>query len=443
VNRTCGNSSQPVAFIAYPTLDSLMLFYALLEIGRTALPLNPRFTLADNRTFVVQAGAVQVSYESERLEIVHQACFVPSVATLRPPTLLVPTNGSTGRAKLVRLSEKALIAAAESSAERLEWFPNDRWLLSVSLCHIGGLSIVTRCLLGRVPTVIGDSRGGPAEIDRAVHGNGVTLVSLVSPQLHRLLASDHRLRKSPLRLILLGGMTADPWIVAAARSSHIPVLTTYGMTEFSSQIATQLPTDMLSLIGPCHDVGPPIRNVDVKIVNDEIVVRGPMLFDGYDTDASPTAELSPPVSIHGPASAGPVLRNGWFHTGDWGRISETGRLRVLGRFSDRIITGEDIVAPAEVEWVLESLPSVERACVFGIPDAAQDEQVAAAIILREGYTLNWTEFRAQVEQRLAAFKRPRAVAIVSQFVTRPSGKLDRAATALESKNRLQRISDSG
>jgi O-succinylbenzoic acid--CoA ligase len=287
--------------------------------------------------------------------------------------------------------------------------------------------------------VMGDPRGGPTEITRLVHTCGVSMVSLVSTQLHRLLASDHKLKGSKLRVILLGGMLADPWLVAAARTSRIPIVTTYGMTETASQVATQLLSDMKSLIGPCHDVGPPLANVEIKLVGEEIVVRGPMLFDGYVSDAVSGTSQTGPVSVHGPASVGPILRDGWFHTGDWGRIDKNGRLTVRGRFSDRIVTSGENLAPAEVERVLEALPAIERACVFGIPDAIRGEQVAAALILREGFTLDQAEFEWQITQRLASFKRPRAVTIISEFVMTSTGKLDRAATARTAMGQLQSL----
>jgi o-succinylbenzoate---CoA ligase len=439
ISRINANHAQPVAFVAHPTLDSLLLLFALLEMGRTALPLNPRLLGSDHEALVEQAGAVEMSLSSDVLTVTRQAGFTGYTHELRPPAVLVATSGSTGRPKLVRLSERALIAAAESSAERLLWSKDDRWLLSLSLCHIGGLSIATRCLMARVPVVLGDPRGGPAELVRLVHAHDVTMVSLVSTQLHRLLAGEHDLKGSKLRVMLLGGMLSDPWLVGAARVRGIPVLTTYGMTEAASQIATQLRSDLRSLIGPCHDVGPPLANVEVKLLGDEIAVRGPMLFDGYVTASASDASLWGPASVHGPASAGPKLYDGWFQTGDWGRIDKNGRITVIGRSSDRIVTSGENVAPAEVERVLEMLPAIERACVFGIPDPIRGEQVAAAVVLREGHSFDPGDFEFQITQRLASFKRPWTLAIVPEFIMTATGKLDRPATSRMAMGRLQSV----
>jgi O-succinylbenzoic acid--CoA ligase len=440
IARLCSDVTRPIAFVAYPTLDSLLLCYALLEMGHPALPLNPRLLPSDHEALVSQAGATELELRDGELHVVRQPGFRGYPLSVRVPAVLIATSGSTGGAKLVRLSTESLVAAADASAERLLWLKDDRWLLSLSLCHIGGLSIVTRCLLARRPVVLGEPRSGPAEFVRQVHQHRVTMVSLVSTQLHRLLAGEYALSGSRLRVMLLGGMHADPWLVGAARTNGIPVLTTYGMTETASQIATQQLGDLRSLIGPCHDVGPPIAGAEVKLLGDEILVRGPMLFDGYVGDAAGAwGPVDAPESVRMPPSGGFTLRDGWFHTGDWGRIDKRGRLTVIGRSSDRIVTAGENVAPAEVERVLEALPAIERACVFAIPDPVRGEQVAAAVILRMGYSLDPADFEYEMNRRLASFKQPRALAIVSEFVMTATGKLDRASTARMATAHLQSI----
>jgi len=439
VSRLCSNESRPVAFVAHATVESLLLCYALLETGRPALPLNPRLLPTDHETLIEQAGAVELSLYTDGLRVTRQAGFTGYSLPEFSPAALVATSGSTGRAKLVRLSTQALVAAAEASAERLLWMQDDAWLLSLSLCHIGGLSIVTRCLLARRPVIMADPRGGPAELVRLVHRYRVTMISLVSTQLHRLLAGDYSLAGAKLRVLLLGGMHADPWLVGAARTNGIPVLTTYGMTETASQVATQQLCDLRSLIGPCHDVGPPLSRVELKLVNDEIVVRGPMLFDGYVGDVRSSGTLMAQESVSGIMSSGPKMRDGWFHTGDWGRLDQRGRLTVIGRSADRIITSGENVAPAEVERVLEALPAIERACVFGIPDPIRGERVAAALIIRESCSLDPADFEREINRRLASFKRPRKLAIVPEFVVTATGKLDRPATARLASTQLQSI----
>lgn len=422
LSQLAPSANTPVAFVAHPNFESLLLVYALLELQTPALPMNPRLLASDHKAMVEHAGAVQVTFHNGVLSVAGQARSV-GTSDCFGTSALIATSGSTGRAKIVKLSKPALIAAADASADRLGWKLDDRWLLSLSLCHIGGYSIATRCLLARLPVVLGQPRGDATELARLIHAFDVTIASLVSTQLHRVLVGQHDLKRTKLRTLLLGGMNADPWLVAAARTEGIPVLCTYGMTETASQVATQLPSDLRSLIGPCHDVGPALAKVEIKILNDEILVRGPMLFDGY------VGEELEVDSMRGPLTVGLRIRGGWFHTGDWGRLDANGRLTVLGRSADRIVTGGENVAPAEVEFVLETLPAIERACVFGVPEAVKGEQVAAAIILRPGFEFDEAELEAQLADRLASFKRPHAWAILGEFATTATGKLDRSATA--------------
>jgi O-succinylbenzoic acid--CoA ligase len=168
---------------------------------------------------IEQAGALEVSLVNGELSVTNRASSTADSRDLQTAAVLMATSGSTGRAKVVNLSKNALIAAAEASAERLGWMDSDRWLLSLSLCHIGGLSIATRCLLARLPVVLGEPRGDPAELTRLIERHNVTLVSLVSTQLHRLLAGDFDLGRTKLRILLLGGMQADPWLIAGSRES--------------------------------------------------------------------------------------------------------------------------------------------------------------------------------------------------------------------------------
>jgi acyl-CoA synthetase (AMP-forming)/AMP-acid ligase II len=112
---------------------------------------------------------------------------------------------------------------------------------------------------------------------------------------------------------------------------------------------------------------------------------------------------------------------------------------VIGRSADRIVTSGENVAPAEVERVLEALPAIERACVFGIPDPIRGEQVAAALVIREGCTLDPADFEHEMSRRLASFKRPRTLALVTEFIMTATGKLDRPATAQMASTQLQSI----
>jgi O-succinylbenzoic acid--CoA ligase len=277
------------------------------------------------------------------------------------------------------------------------------------LGHVGGLSVVLRCLEARVPIVVSPWTGALGPLLDDVDRHQATLLSLVPTMLARIFEERPSYRFPPhVRAVLLGGDAASPSLLAAATARGIPVLTTYGMTEACSQIATLSPGEAPT---PENGVGRPLPGTELRFVGGEIQVRGPTLFTRYvPVGRFPT----------------PFLDDGWFATGDLGRLDEHGRLHVTGRKSDLIITGGENVDPREVEIALEACAGVRAACVFPISDEKWGQLVAAAVIV-EGHETGATVF-AEVKARLAKHKWPRQIAIVSELVYNGTGKLDRRRT---------------
>jgi O-succinylbenzoic acid--CoA ligase len=285
------------------------------------------------------------------------------------------------------------------------------------LAHIGGLSVVTRCLIARRPVCLSGAplpgESSEERLARAILSGRPRLLSLVPTQLSALLQLQPRFElPACVRVILTGGAAAPPSLLGACAERGWPVLTSYGMTEACSQIATERPGGAAS---PQRGCGWPLPGVELRLTESgAIQVRGPNLLSGYLL-----------------GSEAPFDAEGWFTTGDLGRFDTTGQLHVLGRVDQMIISGGENVAPAEVEAALAACPGVLEACVFPIPDAHWGQLVAAG--LRVGHEadgeLLLDGVRRELERRLAAFKRPRRYALTSSFVYGPTGKLDRRATA--------------
>jgi O-succinylbenzoic acid--CoA ligase len=216
---------------------------------------------------------------------------------------------------------------------------------------------------------------------------GATLVSLVPTMLARLL--DAGLQRPPrLRAMLLGGAPADPALLLRARAAGVPVAQTYGLTEACSQVTVSEP-------GEAGTAGWPLPGTDVRIAEDgEIVVRGPTVAGGHP-----------------------------LRTGDLGRLDERGRLTVIGRKADTIVSGGENVAPAEVEAVLLAHPAVAEAGVFGRADADWGEAVTARVVLRLGAAATPDELTAWCRERLAGFQVPKAVELAAALPRTASGKL--------------------
>jgi O-succinylbenzoic acid--CoA ligase len=227
-----------------------------------------------------------------------------------------------------------------------------------------------------------------------------------------LLASDRDNHLAKLETVLLGGAAASPKLLEECARRKIRVLTTYGLTEACSQVTTQRPHDPKFVeLGS----GNALRGTEIKITS-------------ADGSASKSAEIGS-ISIrsatlmHGYLGAPPVAEN-WFDTGDVGSLDELGRLHVAARRRDVIITGGENVYPLQVEAALLSCSGIDEAVVFGVSDERWGEIVAAVVVVGKSFD----EDRALLELRtkLASFKHPRKIAIVSELPKSEGGKIARA-----------------
>lgn len=412
-----GLAGRPVALV--PTLrpETVVAIYALLELGSPIVLLHPRLTSGERAALVSTAGAALVLDETwtdrDLPEATPRAAAAPRIHDEEAPMAILFTSGSSGSPKGVVLSRRAFGAAAAASAANLDWRADDRWLLCMPVAHVGGLSVITRCLAARVPVVLSAWTGSVEALLGNVARQRATILSLVPTMLARIL-EDGPERPFPehVRAVFIGGDAARPSLVRAAAASHVPVLTTYGLTEACSQVATQVYGEPPSFDGA---IGPPLPGVEVRIEGGEIQVRGANMFSGYfPLDRGPS----------------PFLEGGWFPTGDLGELDEGGRLRIRGRRSDLIITGGENVDPAEVERSLASCPGVRDVCVFGVADERWGQIVAAAIVPLDGAAAPSLASIAQyASESLAAHKRPRAAALCEALVLNATGKIDRRATA--------------
>lgn len=387
----------PVVCVPQPGLDGMLDVLAAFDAGRPLVPLHPRWSDDERRAF---------------------ADAVLGGPPLAADTLaILATSGSSGRPKGVELSRGAFVASADASARRIGWAPDgDRWLLTLPLAHVGGLSILVRCWLARRTVVVPPphQRFDPVVVARWLDAWGVTLVSWVPTQLRRMLDRPDWRPPTSLRLVLLGGAAASPTLLDEARERGLDVRPTYGMTEACSQVAT---------LGSASDdgVGRPLDGVEVRIAgageSDEsgpIEVRGPVMMTGYR-----------------PTGGGSGLdADGWFRTGDLGRLDANGCLHVLGRADAVIVTGGENVHPAPVEAAIEALDGVSKACVVGLADVEWGQIVAAAVEPMAGAVLDAEVVRQRLRGRLAAFRIPRRIAIVDRLPTTPSGKIDRQGVAV-------------
>ena len=349
--------------------------------------------------------------------------------------LILRTSGSTtGTGRLIAMSTAALMASARATHARLGG--PGTWLLPLPAHHVAGLQILIRSLeAGTEPVVVDTSAGfSPTALAEALRsarrstGAAVSrlYVSLVPTQLVRVLQDPQaRGALAGADAVLLGGAAADPALLARARGAGVTVVTTYGMSETG---------------GGCVYDGRPLDGVELAIQDPDadgagrILLSGPVLAEGYLRDPD---EADPDPDGTGRA------REGFRHTGagrvlvtsDRGRLRPDGRLEVLGRLDDGIVTGGVKVEPRYVEEALTGLETVAEACVVGLPDEQWGSVVAAAVVLepggQRGGSNRWDSaaLRTTARGRLDGAHTPKRVVILEALPLRPSGKVDRRAVA--------------
>ncbi len=370
-----------------PGLAFVEALHGCWRLGAVAVPVDPRLTAVER----AQRTAGAVTVVTAALEGPAAPATLLDAHEAGDTAVVMHTSGTTSAPKPVSLSFGNLEASARGSAAMLGADPAERWLCALPVAHVGGLSILVRSAISATTAIVHE-RFDAGAAATALMAGGVTLVSLVSTMLARLL--DAGLARPPaLRCALLGGGPLPPGLIERARAAGVPLAQTYGLTEACSQVTT-------SSIGAPETAGRPLPHTRVQLAPDgEILVGGPTV-------------------------AAPALKpDGLLHTGDIGHLDEAGRLTITGRRADTIITGGENVAPTEVEAALSSHPAVADAAVYGRPDTEWGEAVVAKIVLRPGTHASEAELREHCASRLAPFKVPRALHFVDDLPRTASGKL--------------------
>jgi o-succinylbenzoate---CoA ligase len=376
--------------------------HATLLLGAVAVPIDLRLR-ADEREHVLGDARTVVEEPLAGMGGVSSG-VLPSRATshdLDAVAVVIHTSGTSAAPKSVELTYSNFLWSALGSGVALGADRDERWLCPLPLAHVGGLSILLRSAIYATTAVLHER----FEADRvlaALGGERITLVSLVAQTLERLL--DAGLEHPPaLRCALTGGGPVPAQLLARARDAGVPVSATYGLTEACSQVATA------PVAATEHGARPLFcTRLQIDARSQEILVRGPTVAPGA------------------------IASDGWLHTGDLGLLDESGALHVSGRRVETIISGGENVAPSEVEAALANHPAVAEAAVFGRPDPRWGEAVSAVVVAREGATPDPAALRAHCAERLAPYKVPKEVRVVSGPLPRTSsGKLLRRILAAE------------
>lgn len=430
--------------------ETLIFYVACLRLGAVYLPLNSAYTAAEIGYFLVDAAPCLFVCDPARLaelEPVAKSCNVDRVLTLDKKgkgslTALVDdassefkdrelaedalaailyTSGTTGRSKGAMLTRGNVASNAETLAKLWRFTSSDTLLHALPIFHTHGLFVATN-----VSLVAGSSMQLLPKFDpEAVLSclESASVMMGVPTFYSRLISTPEFTRESVahMRLFVSGSapLSAQTHREFSDRTGHV-ILERYGMTETNMNtsnpydgerrpgtVGLALPGVDLQIADP--DTGTPLAQGEVG----SIELKGPNVFKGY---------------WHNPEKTKSEFRaDGYFITGDLGRIDVDGYVSILGRAKDLVISGGYNIYPAEVEVVINALPDVVESAVIGVPHSDLGEGVTAIIVLRPGATLDEAAITAELSKTLARFKVPRRVIVTDDLPRNAMGKVQKAA----------------
>jgi acyl-CoA synthetase (AMP-forming)/AMP-acid ligase II len=434
--------------------------FVAIAAGACTAPLNPGykrdefdFYLGDlnARALVIQRGMESPAREAAEarsipiLELDHDEAAPAGTFTLAAPAgyvagtcsspgatqaddlaLVLHTSGTTSRPKIVPLRQSNVTASAYHIAESLMLTPGDVCMNIMPLFHIHGLIAATLSSLAAGAAVSCTPGFNAFRFFTWLSEINPTWYTAV-PTMHQTalgLAKRHEdtIKAARLRFIRSSSASLPPQVMQALEETFgVPVIEAYGMTEASHQMASN-PLPPRARFSGCVGLA---AGPDIAIMDDEgalqppgglgeVVIRGRNVTDGYENNPDANAK---------------AFVNGWFRTGDQGVLDEQGYLRLTGRLKEIISRGGEKVSPIEVDTVLMDHPAVAQCLTFAMPHAMLGEEVAAAIVLREGHAATDHELRDFAAVHLAQFKVPRKIVFLAEIPKGATGKLMRIGLA--------------
>ncbi len=384
-------AGRPLHAAVLPTGPELLsLVRAALDGGPAILPIDPGLPAAARNRLIGTLCPAAVVTGAGRYDLTEGVPVDADVA------VVIATSGSTGEPKGVELTAAALLYSAGAALDRVGARPGDRWLCCLPTSHVGGLQVLVRSVVaGTEPVLV--ERFSVAAVAAVVEAGSAEHTALVPTTLRRFLDAGVDLAR--FRSVLVGGAALSRDLLDRAAGAGVRVISTYGMTETA---------------GGCVYAGRPLDGVDVSVGDDgRIRITGPLLARGYRLRPDLTAES---------------FVAGWLVTPDVGLLGTDGRLEVLGRADDVIVSGGVNVAAGAVADLLATHPAVGHVSVIGRPDAEWGQRVVAIVVPHDpAAPPTLAQLRAHVTAAATPAAAPRELVLVAALPVLPSGKIDRRA----------------
>jgi acyl-CoA synthetase (AMP-forming)/AMP-acid ligase II len=456
-----GVGRQDRVALVLPNGPEMATAFIAVATGATAAPLNPAYRAEEFEFYLsdLNAKAILVERGSEspalavaeklgvRIIEVHVPADAPAgvfelvaragqsapAPAARPGFaepddigLILHTSGTTSRPKIVPLSQRNLCASAQAIVKTLTLNARDCGLQIMPLFHIHGLMAGLLAPLAAGGRVFCTPGFNALKFFAWMEEAKPTWYTAV-PTMHQSIvtrAARNRevIAANPLRFVRSSSSSMPPQVIRELEEVfQAPVIESYGMTEASHQMASNpLPPRPRKPGTVGIAAGPEVAIMDTagKLLGanatGEIVIRGPNVTRGYENNPKANAE---------------AFTDGWFRTGDQGVMDAQGYLSITGRLKEIINRGGEKISPREVDEVLMDHPAVQQVVTFAMPHEKLGEEVAAAIVLREGMQATDQELREFAAKRLADFKVPRKILILAEIPKGATGKLQRIGLA--------------
>ncbi|MFI7026866.1 class I adenylate-forming enzyme family protein [Micromonospora sp. NPDC049900] len=439
-----------VGVLGRNTATYVLELLALSRIGAVSVPLNWRLHPNEQAYVIDQAGITALLYDDDFADdagrllagtglrtavangdrVVGDARRLAVLLTGQPAGVRVPdaakepgdvhrllyTSGTTARPKGVVHTYGNLTANHLAQLLELELTPQDRILVSAPLFHVSGLEAPGLATFVAGATMVLTPTFKAADIARVAAEERVTGMVLAAQILFGLLDLPEPPDLRSLRYLLFAGVAPSVRQEVKRRLPHVRLVDTFGMTELCNGACYLDAAHEQSKLGA---LGAPFPGVRIEIVDErfqpvppgvegEIVVRGEKVSPGYWNDDEANRR---------------TRRDGWFLTGDVGRIDADGYLWFVDRRADLIKSGGENIASAEIERVLAQHSDVAEVAVIGVPDPTWDEVPKAFVILRDGATVTGEDLRGHCRAELARYKVPKYVQVVTALPRNDSGKV--------------------
>ena len=371
-----------------------------------------------------QAGAGTFTLEPR--EAGGAAAAAPGAAEPEDVSMVLHTSGTTSRPKIVPLSQRNLAASATHIRTTLKFVPTDCGLNIMPLFHIHGLIAGVLAPLSAGSQVFCTPGFNALKFFGWMDEAKPTWYTAVPTMHQTILARASKnaevIRRHPLRFLRSSSSSIPPQVIRELEEVFgAPLIESYGMTEATHQMASNpLPPEVRKPGSVGRAAGPEIAIMaeDGRLLargeTGEIVIRGPNVTAGYEANPKANAE---------------AFADGWFRTGDQGVMDAEGYVTITGRLKEIINRGGEKVSPREVDEILMDHAAVAQVVCFGMPHPKLGEEVAAAVVLREGQSATERELQDFVGKRAADFKVPKRILILEEIPKGATGKLQRIGLA--------------